>query len=289
MLGCWIPLLSSLLCNENSQTTASSKWPHLKTTYGLPNPFGGVAFHERPFTAAEAASKGWRLMDSCNGIFAGHRYGDPDDPSLVLLYDDHGYIAGVQSGLLVSHVEEDDYPFSTSPVYQLSDSFGMAAYFTTAYFTDPAVICNGGRTEAQFNAQGLGDRLLIQNGATPDTVISVPLTQAEADADPMWYDHLCFLGMGDHYMTFNHQQDQDCDTMFPVQILYNHGQINGFVWQHLANLPGDKWEHPDQLAIRAIVDKPPSCLMELADTVGLSTMHHYFHAMPWLTTCPLFK
>ena len=28
------------------------------------------------------------------------------------------------------------------------------------------------------------------------------------------------------------------------------GQINGFVWQHMANLPGDKWEHPDELAIR---------------------------------------
>jgi hypothetical protein len=50
------------------------------------------------------------------------------------------------------------------------------AYYTTAYFVDPAVICNGGRSGADFATHGTGDRLLFQNG-TPDDLITVPLTQ----------------------------------------------------------------------------------------------------------------
>ena len=271
--------LVPLLC-----LASADKWPGLKTTFGL-NPFGNY-FKSRPLTVAGALNNGWQLMDSCNGMFNGHRYGDPEDPSLVLIYDDAGYIAGSQSGLLVSNVDEDKYSFASSPVYQLSDFFGVPAYYTTAYFVDPAIICAGGRTEDQVNAQGLGDRLLIQSGPTADTVVDIPLTQAEADTNDFWYNHFCFLGMGEHYFTFNYTPDQDCKTGFPVQILYDEGVITGFVWQHLAYLPGDKWEHPDATAINSIVDRPPTCIFDVIEDPGLSTMHHYFYDYPWLTLCP---
>ena len=42
---------------------------------------------------------------------------------------------------------------------------------------DPAVICNGGRSKEQFEAQGTGDRLLFQTGPTPDAFLEAPLTQ----------------------------------------------------------------------------------------------------------------
>merc|ERR1712233_74590 len=110
---------------------AEQNWPNLRTTFGL-NPFGS-AFAEQPRTESEASSAGWQAIGRCDGKFLGHRYADPSDPSLVIIYDDAGYIAGVQSVLL-----ERDIDMSVND-----------------------------------------------------------LTQAEADMTADWYDHFCFLGMGD--------------------------------------------------------------------------------------------
>ena len=228
----------------------SAEWPDLKTTWGL-NPFG-AAFYSQPRTASDAEAAGWTLMASCDGTFLGHRYADPSDPSLVLIYDDAGYIAGVQSVLLEQYTDPSVPP--TQEAYTKTEWMGQAAWMTTAYFVDPAVICAGGRSAADFAAQGTGDRLLIQLGAT-DNLVSIPLTQAEADLDPAWFDHYCFLGMGDHYLQFDYTPDQDCNSVLPFQILYDGGVIIGFVWQHMASLPGDMWEHPDDMAIGAIIDR----------------------------------
>ena len=45
------------------------------------------------------------------------------------------------------------------------------------------------------------------------------------------------------------------------------GVLNGFVWQHIATLPGTKWEHPDINAIGVIVDRPPTCIPELSKII----------------------
>merc|ERR1712168_37156 len=271
--------LLPLLCFVSAE-----KWPELRTTFGV-NPFGS-AFASRPTTEAEARQAGWVNVGSCSSSFAGSRYMLPHDQSLLLMYDDAGYISGVQSTLLKSDVP-DISDLDNNPFYQAGDFGGQDAYFTTAYFVDPAIICNGGRTQEQFDQDGLGDRLLIQNGPTPDDHIVIPMTQVEAEAESDWYDHFCFLGMGDHFIGFNYQPDQDCFKVPPVQILYDDGKIHGFVWQHIAFLPGDKWEHPDGKAIQAIVDRPPTCLHEYVNNPGLSTMHHYFKPRPWFTGCPL--
>ena len=79
---------------------------------------------------------------------------------------------------------------------------------------------------------------------------------------------------------------QDCNEVFPLQLLYNNGDLNGFVWQHIAKLPGDKWEHPDDRAVHAIIDRQPTCVGKLVESPGLSTMHHYFYDSPWFIGCP---
>ena len=47
-----------------------------------------------------------------------------------------------------------------------------------------------------------------------------------------------------------------------------------------------RWEHPDAMAVSAIIDRPPTCVSDALEYPGLSTMHHYFYNYPWLTTCP---
>ena len=135
----------------------------------------------------------------------------------------------------------DDF---SQPVYVQDVWMGQTAWFTTAYFVDPLVICNGGRllqnnfaeaeksrawvrvralcwhpchhlqmkvrqnllafiivgcnwnsgekgksiycrSSSDFDNHGTGDRLLIQTGTT-DNLVSIPLTQAEADMTSDW-------------------------------------------------------------------------------------------------------
>merc|ERR1719369_2005938 len=99
------------------------------------------------------------------------------------------------------------------------------AWFTTAYFVDPSIICDGGRSQEDWNTWGTGDRLLMKNGAT---YINIPLTESAAYNDPLWFDHFCFLGMGNHFIGYNYHNAQDCNTVPPLQILFDDGVINGF-------------------------------------------------------------
>ena len=60
----------------------------------------------------------------------------------------------------------------------------------------------------------------MQVGPSPaeESLVSLPLSKAAADADPAWYDHYCFIGMGDHYFQFDYTPDQDCQAVLPLQV-----------------------------------------------------------------------
>merc|ERR1712002_526641 len=178
----------SLLCLSLALVCAD-KWPALKTTFSL-NPFGG--FNNQPRTASEAESAGWELLASCEGKFLGHRYANPADFSIVLIFDDAGYIAGTQSVIPLQYVDSTIVDYSGNPAYQLDMWYDQEAYITTAYFVDPSIICAGGRSSDAWESQGTGDRLMVQVGETPDSLLNIPLTRGEADMDPAWYDLLLY-------------------------------------------------------------------------------------------------
>jgi len=274
-------LLLACLCVSSC---VAQKWPNLKTTFGL-NPFSSIYFHYQPLNSNEAVKEGLKpLNNNCkNDHYVGHAYADPNEPSLVLLFDDAGNLAGSQSVLLKSAVAGSSFPFASTPAYQEGSFFGADAFITTAYFMDPELICNGGRPSDKT----AGDRLWIQVGPSPNNFLKVPLTREEADKSLADFNsHYCFLGMGMHYMNFNYQPDQDCNEIFPLQILYSQGELIGFVWQHLAFLPGDRWEHPDEKAASMIIKDRPTCVNDNIQKTGISTLHHYFYSKPQFTLCP---
>ena len=100
------------------------------------------------------------------------------DDDIVLVFDGNGFIAGVQNVVPVALTDDDKFPFSTSEWYTKGKFFGQDVYYASVYFVDPAIICNGGRTQGEFDAQGTGDRILFQNGPTPDSVYEIPLQQS---------------------------------------------------------------------------------------------------------------
>ena len=67
---------------------------------------------------------------------------------------------------------------SKTNTFQSGDFYGAPAYFSTAYFVDPSIICEGGRSEAEFNSQGVGDRLLFQSS---NGYVEAPLTQVDME------------------------------------------------------------------------------------------------------------
>ena len=48
---------------------------------------------------------------------------------------------------------------------------------------------------------------------------------------------------GKHYW-YDVKEDMDCETFFPVFLLYNGGKLNGFGWAMMEDLPSDHYEHP---------------------------------------------
>ena len=45
--------------------------------------------------------------------------------------------------------------------------------------------------------------------------------------------------MGRHYFQLNYDTSAICDpTLVPIQLLYSGDVLNGFVWQHIATIPG---------------------------------------------------
>ena len=61
-----------------------------------------------------------------------------------MIYDVNGFIAGMHSVINKESADESPFEFEKSSWYRLDDSLGYEAFLTTAYFVDPATICEGG-------------------------------------------------------------------------------------------------------------------------------------------------
>ena len=53
--------------------------------------------------------------------------------------------------------------------------------------------------------------------------MNLPLNVSEASADPNWHPHLCFPGMGSHFIQFDFTPDQDCMMVLPLQVTFQNG------------------------------------------------------------------
>jgi len=261
-------------------------WYNLKTTFA-PNPFG--AFTDQPRTVDEAEAAGWTLLsDDC-----GKRYAPPSEGNtheMIMIYDVNGFIAGMHSVVSKASADESPFEFEKSSWYRLDDSLGYEAFLTTAYFVDPATICEGGRSQADYDKDGTGNVLWFQHG---DDLHKAPLTGPEADDSTFWNKHQCFVNMGRHYFNLGYDADADAcnadgpEAFTPIQLLYSGGVMNGFVWQHAAN-PSNvngRWEQVATNALKFLIITPPQCLYDFADQFGVVTMHVYFRN--YLTTCLL--
>ena len=257
------------------EAQAEQTWYNFKTTWST-TPFDG--FYDQPRTVDEAVQAGWvQVSNNCEdgSSFFGNRYAPPeDDKEMIIIFDVNGFIAGMHSVVPVKHTQPE-FDFAASKWYRKDTVLGEEAYVTTAYFVDPSVICGSGRSQAEFDVEGTGNRLLFQNGPSSSDVITAPMTLEDADADGFWFQHYCFLNMGRHYFNLNYDPNQSCDELVPIQLVYSGGVLNAFVWQHPAAMPGWRWEVVNSFGLDQIVNSGPKCLYDLVENPGVRTMHTY--------------
>lgn len=235
-----------------------------------------------PRTMSDAVSEGWTLQQACSASSSvrGNIYVDEKkDDSMRLIFDVNGFIAGVQAK--VPKVASRNFP---SPKWaSLFIKAAQPDMFTiTAYFVNPARICNGGRTAEEFAKDGTGTALYIQNGPDPEkNLLSIPLTE-DAVGKTSWTKGHCFIGMGQHYW-FNVSEDMSCDEFFPMCLLYTEGKLNAFCWAFDADLTSKsgRYEYPPALTFGLFMKPVPTCLSEQGK---LSTMHVYMSDQ--LNGCP---
>ena len=63
---------------------------------------------------------------------------------MIMIYDVNGFIAGMHSVISKESADESPFEFEKSSWYRADDSLGYEAFVTTAFFVDPATICEGG-------------------------------------------------------------------------------------------------------------------------------------------------
>jgi len=257
----------------------SLNWSALRVSW-YANPLSSWAFDGVPRTLEEN-NQFVLLDDQCAAggqKFVGQRYWFNQDPSVILLFDKNGIIAGIQSaapkseftpesGLLKYYIDDGDY------------------WTLTAYFVDPSTICTQGRTPDDLQKQGTGTGLWLQYG--PNAIKdSVNIPNAEKDIkNSKWGFGKCFYTMGQHYW-YNVSKSQDCGDFVPNCLLYNQGKLTGFCFAKNAVLESQRYDNPAPTApvVKAFLDPVPDCFFSDPSYSKLSTIHVFFIDQPQLTS-----
>jgi len=261
---------------------ASPAWNGLRVTWAA-NPFSKWGFDQMPRALADNTlfEKKDDMCADGGKKFVGHRYWYKQDPTLILLYDNNGVIAGIQNSAPKSR-------YAAPPQLQGKYYIDDGDYWTvTAYFVDPSTICSQGRSKADLASQGTGTGLWLQYGQDPiKDSIKIPDTEEEMKKTD-WGHGKCFWTMGKHYW-YNVSKEMDCDDFIPNCILYNKGKLNAFCFSTGANLIdlSSRWDAPapSNKVLKMFLDPVPDCFFKNQKYFLESTMHVYFSDSPRTTS-----
>lgn len=238
------------------------EWDELSVTW--------MKWEVLPLTMSDAVDKGWTLQDKCqdSAYFQGNRYVRDGDATVMLLFDANSKIAGIQTGIPKSVLKLKPLPWREE-----NDS-----YVITAYFKEPSLICSRRPSHTKY----IGDRLLIQIGATPNKFIQVPLLE-NGLSESAWTEGECFWSMGKLYW-YDLLNVSDCNSLFPVFLMYTNGVLNGFGWILPHKVDNPRFVHPTNVSFPYLFKNGtvPGCFW---NTSHLSLMHVYLDSNPFLNIC----
>jgi len=257
----------------------SHDWHALKASWSI-NPLGG--FNKLPRWLGENDGQFQIKDDLCaigKGKLVGQRWWQKKDPSLMLLFDKNGFIAGIQTALPKAK-------FTPPTNLQNKNYADDGEYWTlTAYFIDPSTICGAGRTKEEYEKTGTGTGLWIQMGPNAITdSYKVPENESDIKSSK-WGSGKCFYSMGQHYW-YNITKDMSCNDVVPDCLLYNGGKLNAFCFAINGKYESDRydWPHPTNEVVKKFMDPVPDCFFSDPSYKEQSTIHVYFSENPRITS-----
>jgi charged multivesicular body protein 7 len=260
----------------------SSKWDALRVTWNI-NPFKGFDYLPRQLPENKDFEFKDDLCATGGGKLIGQRYWNKQDPTVMLLFDKNGFIAGIQSTVLKSKFTPFDY---------LKDKnyIDDGDYWTlSAYFIDPSLICGAGRSKEEFEKTGTGTGLWIQMGPNAVTDSYHVSAQESEIKGSKWGHGKCVPTMGQHYW-YDVSKDMTSDKFVPNCLLYTGGKLNAFCFATNGDFNSSRYDypHPKNTDIAKFLDPLPDFFYTDPSYKVSSTIHVYFTTTGHLTNlCPI--
>lgn len=248
-------------------------------------------FSTLPMNEQEAKQEGWTLqVDGCTGgsdlFFMGKQYTLNGDTGTLLLFGENGHVIGIQMAMS-NTTEVAASALANGPFLHMDGKI-----YLTAYFTDPLTAC-GAQEDIVEESKVVGDKLLLQvkplNRAKLDentnTLLELPLREKDIGST-MWTKGKCFYSMGQHYW-YDISRDMNCEDFFPMFLLYNGGDLNGFGWATSGQFDSPRVEHPPSWALKMFFPDEvlPQCLYTEVGKKGLTTQHVFLERRPYFNYC----
>ncbi|XP_075983017.1 uncharacterized protein LOC142981189 [Anticarsia gemmatalis] len=255
------------------------------------NPFsiGRSSFMDMPTTLSEATTKGWEEVNKPtlpNGYDVLVLMCRKNDYTLCMLYDDTGYIAGLQIAFDPAKFKGAIYDwtvsgFTTWPVNVNGVTINYQATHQLYISAETLALHPSVRLATRDDKVILQDGQLYLKGFN-GALLNVSTNIADLKTSSDYTKQACLLGMGNHYY-YKMTTDLVCSaetisTWFPLE--YNDQLVGvGFM------LPGkytiergqlQPFEDPNRAAIKMIVPTGPECLWNYGSNPGVTTMHTYF-------------
>ena len=118
---------------------------------------------------------------------------------------------------------------------------------------------------------GASSLVYFQNGPSPNDLKVAYKSRTDATLNG-WSVNQCVPGMGWHnFYDVEHYADADCNEVQPTCLLFNErDELFGFCLTYPGNSTSrlNRWEHPNSLAIAAVLGNAPQCLLDQADQFG---------------------
>ncbi|CAG7818435.1 unnamed protein product, partial [Allacma fusca] len=264
-----ITLLTILAALAASTSGSGEKGAFETLAVTLPDPTRPLTarywFNTLPTTLKEAEKQNWSKSPqdlSCADpakFYVGNRFVPPYEPSVAILLDSQGVVAGLQAiydveSLVSGSAQRDcktlnkyvnDYKFQDQPMLNTEVIDGKEKYVLTVYFDNPKEICTSTRDPASVKDSGYGTGLYFQNGPTPDTLLVAPPTRPEAAAQN-WDNNKCLPLNGYHNFLHSSQWDsQNCTEIVPNWLFYDeNNKLTGGGFSIPGCDPSPRFQHP---------------------------------------------
>uniref|UniRef100_A0A1B6IDP6 Uncharacterized protein n=1 Tax=Homalodisca liturata TaxID=320908 RepID=A0A1B6IDP6_9HEMI len=213
-------------------------------------------------------------------------YSYPDDPRVILLFDECGEICGIRACYIKTDIPKRaesqgvafNYSYEDKGTYRSYTYWEIDVWCVDTLFASPETLAAGCRsTEVSELYVVLEDYIFTK------------LARSESDIENQGFTKQgCLDGMGQHYF-YKMYTDTPCNELVGIMVLYDYGDLIGVVHCPFGSFTSDHrvwFEDPDVPISKVISPNAPQCLYDLIPYFGISAIHIYMKKNPRETYCP---